>query len=210
LSRKSLVFELLATSLIGLAIGYFVLPRTDISRLQQETQDLKTQLADKEAQIASLQSQVASLEKELETRILGVYFSPRGGCENQVIYWIDRANKSIHVLIYSFTLDSVGDALINAHNRGIVVRVVFEKKEIDRYSEYQRLKEARISVGNDTNSQLMHDKIMIVDSLIVLTGSFNWSKNAEENNNENLIIIRGAYVAEIYEKEFEEIWKESI
>jgi len=51
---------------------------------------------------------------------------------------------------------------------------------------------------------------MIVDSLIVLTGSFNWSKNAEENSDENLIVIRGVYVGEIYGQEFEQIWEDGI
>jgi len=210
LSRKGLVSELLTSFLIGLAIGYLVSPRTDTPRLESEIENLETQLADRESQVTTLQLQLASLEKQSETRILGVYFSPKGGCEDQVIYWISRANKSVHVLIYSFTLDSVGDALMTAYNRDIEVRVVFEKKEISRYSEYERLKEAGLSVRNDTNSDLMHDKIMIIDSRIVLAGSFNWSENAEENNNENLIIIRGVYVAEIYEEEFEEIWRDSI
>lgn len=65
-------------------------------------------------------------------------------------------------------------------------------------SEYQRPKEAGVAVRNDADSQLMHDKVMIIDSLIVLTGSFNWSKNAEERNNENPIIISGTDIAGKY------------
>lgn len=209
MGRKSLVFEFLATLLIGLAIGYFALPRTDVLRLQQEAHELKTQLAEKEDEVISLQSQITDLEQQSRNEILGVYFSPRGGCEDQVIYWMNRANKSVHVLIYIFTLDSVGDALINASNRGIEVKVVFEKKEIDRYSEYQRLKNSGIGIRNDTNSDEMHNKVMIVDGIIVLTGSFNWSRNAEENNDENLIIIRSSYVAGIYERLFQEIWEKA-
>lgn len=102
------------------------------------------------------------------------------------------------------------------YNRGVEVKVVFEKGQISQYSEYQRLKAAGINVRNDTNSNLMHNKIMIVDSTIVLTGSFNWSASAEERNNENLIIcileriIKSAYIAVIYDQEFEKIWNESI
>lgn len=144
------------------------------------------------------------------TPVLGVYFSPEGGCEDLVIYWISRANVSIHVLIYSFTLDSIGDALINAHERGVEVLVVFEKGQISKYSEYPRLKEAGISVRNDTNPAYMHDKVAIIDGVIVLTGSFNWSRSAEERNNENLIVIRSTLIASIYEAEFQRIWSESI
>jgi len=141
-----------------------------------------------------------------QPQIVGVYFSPNGGCESAVLTWISKANSSIHVLIYSFTLDSIGNALVEAHQRGIEVKAVFEKSQISQYSEYNRLRNAGISVRNDTNPDLMHDKVMIVDSNIVLTGSFNWSANAQENNNENLIVISSRPVANAFEINFQKIW----
>ena len=57
-----------------------------------------------------------------------VYFSPNGGCEKKLIYWFNKANFSIHIMIYSFTLDNISEALIAAHKRGIEVKVVFEKE----------------------------------------------------------------------------------
>jgi phosphatidylserine/phosphatidylglycerophosphate/cardiolipin synthase-like enzyme len=145
-----------------------------------------------------------------EPAIDGVYFSPSGGCENQVIDWINKANSSIHVLIYSFTLDSVGTALIEAHDRHIEVKIVFEKGQIGQSSEYQRLRNSAVDVRNDTNPSYMHDKIMIVDGKIVLTGSFNWSNNAENENNENLLIITSTSLATTYENEFQKIWNSSV
>lgn len=145
-----------------------------------------------------------------ELAIDGVYFSPRGGCENQVINWINKANSSIHVLIYSFTLDSVGNALIEALDRHIEVKIVFEKGQIGQSSEYQRLRNSAVDVRNDTNPSYMHDKIMIVDGKVVLTGSFNWSNNAENENNENLLIITSTSLATTYENEFQKIWNSSV
>lgn len=145
-----------------------------------------------------------------EPAIDGVYFSPRGGCENQVINWINKANSSIHVLIYSFTLDSVGNALIEALDRHIEVKIVFEKGQIGQSSEYQRLRNSAVDVRNDTNPSYMHDKIMIVDGKVVLTGSFNWSNNAENENNENLLIITSTSLATTYENEFQKIWNSSV
>jgi phosphatidylserine/phosphatidylglycerophosphate/cardiolipin synthase-like enzyme len=139
--------------------------------------------------------------------VSGVYFSPKGGCASQVIFWIDKANSSIHILIYSFTLDNIADALIRARNRNIEVRVVFEQENVGQSgSEYQRLNDAGIDVRSDANSGYMHDKIMIVDGKVVLTGSFNWSSHAENENNENLIVITSAHVADTYESEFQKIW----
>jgi len=105
---------------------------------------------------------------------------------------------SIHILIYGFSLDSVSDALIKAHNREVAVQVVFDVREIEDYNEYQKLKTAGVKVRNDANSKDMHDKVMIVDGIIVATGSFNWSDRAENYNNENLIVINSTYIARIY------------
>lgn len=171
---------------------------------------LQSQLAEKDRLVSSLQDRISDLEEQLNLRVLGVYFSPKGQCEEQLLYWINRANASIHILIYSFTLDSISDALIEAHNRGVEVKVVFEKQQITKYSEYQKLKAAGIPVRNDTNPKLMHDKVMIIDGIIVITGSYNYSASAENYNNENMIIILSDHIASIYEKEFEKIWSQSI
>ena len=137
-----------------------------------------------------------------------VYFSPKGGCAEAVTYWIGRANQSIHVLMFIFSLDSIADALISAHKRGIEVKVVFDKSQ--SYSQYAVLKAAGIEVRNDTNwDGIMHDKIAIIDYGIVLTGSFNWTGTAENNNNENLIVIHSVEVASRYESEFQRIWNQS-
>jgi len=159
---------------------------------------------------ASLRSRLKTLQSRANTTVLGIYFSPKGGCEAQIIWWINRANISIHVLIYSFTLDSISNALINAYNRGVDVKIVFERDQVTKYSEYQKLKAAGVPVRNDTNPGLMHNKVMIIDGKIVLTGSFNWSVSAERRNNENLIVIRSIYVARVYEEEFDKIWNNSI
>ena len=90
------------------------------------------------------------------------------------------------------------------------MKVVFEESQITDYSEYWKLKNNGIDVRNDTNSKLMHDKVMIVDGTVVLTGSFNWSTSAEENNNENLIVIYGNDTASLYQNEFWKIWNTSV
>ncbi|MEM3022111.1 MAG: phospholipase D family protein [Candidatus Bathyarchaeia archaeon] len=146
----------------------------------------------------------------LEAPSYEVYFSPKGGCETRLLYWLSRANFSIHVLIYSFTLDSVGDALIAAHRRGLDVRIVMEGDEAGQGgSEYGRLKGAGVPVRLDTNPALMHNKVAIIDGSIVITGSFNWTASAEARNNENMIVIRSAQIAALYEEEFERVWGRS-
>jgi len=182
----------------------------NISFYEERIGSLEEEIKQATGEIVLLRSRLEFLKNQANVTVLGVYFSPNGGCESQIIEWIGRANRTIHVLIYSFTLDSISDALIEAYNRGVEVKVVFEKNQITKYSEYHKLKAAGIQVRNDTNPKSMHDKVMIIDGIIVLTGSFNWSANAERRNNENLIVIESIYVASVYEEEFYRIWNSSV
>ena len=231
--EKKFLAILTITLIVGGVIGYSLSPsitlQNRIDKLTTEKNGLETQIIDLqdelnesndeitnlvvektalEAKLEDLQTEMLTLgeDSQMEQFILGLYFSPDGECEAQVIDWIGRANSSIHVLIYSFTLDSVSDALIEAYNEGVEVNVVFEKSQNSKYSEYQKLKSAGIQVRNDTNSALMHHKVMIVDETIVLTGSFNWSANGQERNNENLLVIQSIYISSVYENEFQRIW----
>jgi len=184
--------------------------RGQIDSKNVEIGELQSGIRDKDTAITQLRSQMSDLKEQLEIEIFGVFFSPRGGCEDQVLYWISRASVSIHILIYSFTLDSIGDALLEAYDGGVEIQVVFEKDQISQYSEYQKLKNAGMTVRIDTNSRSMHNKVMIVDGIVVLTGSFNWSDNGENYDDENLIVMESAYVATIYEGKFSQIWDVSI
>jgi phosphatidylserine/phosphatidylglycerophosphate/cardiolipin synthase-like enzyme len=85
--------------------------------------------------------------------------------------------------------------------------MVFEQNSLnDAGNEYQNLKNAGIAVRADGNSAYMHDKVMVVDGKVVLTGSYNWSSQAENENNEDLVVITSDNVASIYESEFQKIW----
>ena len=140
-----------------------------------------------------------------------IYFCPENNCHLRVIEEIDKAENSIQIAIYSFTLDELGDALIDASDRGVKIQIVFEKQQVSKYSEYWNLlDQSNIEVLNDTNSALMHNKFAIIDGKIVLTGSYNWSKQATERNDENLLIIRNQEIADKYKEEFQEIYLESL
>jgi phosphatidylserine/phosphatidylglycerophosphate/cardiolipin synthase-like enzyme len=186
LSKKAVVFFLLGLTL-GSLMSYLIIINFYTKPQIEEKTFLKTQ------------NQI----------IIGVYFSPEDKCSSKLIYWIDKANKSIHILIYSFTLDSISEALIKAHKRGIEVLIVMEKSQLSKYSKYEELKNSGIEVRLDNNPALMHNKIAIVDGKIVITGSYNWTESAEYKNNENMIIILSVDIAQIYEKEFQKIWNES-
>lgn len=202
---------------IGMLVGYYVSPlgnhqsrinelENQMTILQSQVDSLQEQVISKDARIEELELLNADLIKKLNLTVLGVYFSPHGGCGDQVVNWVDRANKTVYVLIYSFTNDDIGDAVVRAYQRGVEVKVVFEKSQVSKYSEYWKLQPLGTLVRNDTNSKLMHHKTAVIDGYILLTGSFNWSAAAEESNNENLMILQSEYLAVIFEEEFQKIW----
>lgn len=219
MSRKTFAISIVVCLLLGLLLGYGIAGseapalraeatslREQVTTLQGWLDSNRTRVTALEAQVAALQASYADLSQRSNVTALGVYFSPRGGAADQVIDWVGRANETVHVLIYSFTNDDIGDAIVTAHRRGVEIRVVFEKSQVSRYSEYWKLRSAGVRVRNDTNPYLMHHKIAVIDGYIILAGSFNWSAAAEERNNENLMVLKSRYLATILEEEFERIW----
>jgi len=207
------------TARIAAMLSEKVTMQAQIDGLATEKQSLQSKVIQLNATIQQLNGRITYLNLLLATAnatiaalstgepsILAVRFSPRGGCADQVIYWLGRANHSVHVLIYSFTHDQIGDAVLATYQRGIEVKIVFEKQQVTQYSEFFRLAAAGVSVRNDTNPNLMHEKVAIVDGYIVLVGSFNWSAAGENDNNEVLLVIRSADLAATLEREFQRIW----
>jgi phosphatidylserine/phosphatidylglycerophosphate/cardiolipin synthase-like enzyme len=128
-----------------------------------------------------------------------VCFSPRGGCEQEIIQQIDSAKTEIKVQAYSFTSAPIAKALLNAQKRGIDVQVILDKSQKSQsYSSYTFFKNQGIPVFIDTIHAIAHNKIMIIDRGIVITGSFNFTKAAEEKNAENVLIIKSKELASQY------------
>ncbi len=137
------------------------------------------------------------------------YFSPDNDIRSSLLKEIGSAKKSIHFMAFSFTQDALGSAMRDRFESGIDVRGVFEKRQVDdRYSEYNAMKQAGLRVALDKNRGAMHHKVIVIDKETVITGSYNFSKNAEERNSENLLIIKGnPDIAQAYLAEFDQIMR---
>jgi phosphatidylserine/phosphatidylglycerophosphate/cardiolipin synthase-like enzyme len=139
-------------------------------------------------------------------------YGSTSNCASLVIYWIGHANSSIHILIYSFTLSAITSALAQAKARGVDVKIVMDPGQVTSNgpsSQYTALKNANLDVRLGKGMNEMHDKVAIIDSAYILTGSFNWSQNANSNNDENLIVLRDQAWAQAYEAEFTLIWNKA-
>ena len=119
-----------------------------------------------------------------------VYFSPNGGCTDAILCQIDQAKTEILLQAYSFTGKPIAQALIRAHKRGVKISAVLDKSNRGRkYSAATFLKNMGIPVYIDDKHAIAHNKIMIIDNRVVITGSFNFTAAAENRNAENLVIL---------------------
>jgi phosphatidylserine/phosphatidylglycerophosphate/cardiolipin synthase-like enzyme len=128
-----------------------------------------------------------------------IYFSPGDKPTTAIVETLKKAKKTIHVQAYSFTSAPIAEALREAHWRGVKCQVILDKsQQSEKYTVATFLRNAGIEVWIDRKHAIAHNKIMIIDGSTVITGSFNFTKAAEERNAENLLIIRDSAVAQIY------------
>lgn len=128
-----------------------------------------------------------------------VFFSPSGGCTEAVVSALNHATASVLVQAYSFTSAPIARALVDAKRRGLTVKIILDKSQrTERYSEADFTAHMGIPTFIDAQHAIAHNKIMIIDGREVLTGSFNFTKAAEENNAENLLVIENPTLAARY------------
>ena len=138
-----------------------------------------------------------------------VAFSPNGGVTDVVVNAINEAQKSIRVQAYTFTSAPIAKALLAAQKRGVDVKVILDKsQETEKYSSVNFFADNNIPVKIDSDFQIAHSKVMIIDDINVITGSFNFTKAAEAKNAENLLVVRGnKELASYYVKNWEWRWE---
>lgn len=127
-------------------------------------------------------------------------FSPRGGCTQLIVDTLDGAKRTVLVQAYSFTSQPIAGALMAAYRRGVTVEVLADKSQrTERQSRIGQLADAGIVVLIDAAHAIAHNKVMVIDAETVITGSFNFTKAAEEANAENVLILRDHALARRYE-----------
>lgn len=133
-----------------------------------------------------------------------VCFSPDGGCTGAIVDAIKKARSEVLVLAYSFTSAPIAKALVDANKRGIKIQVVLDKSQrSEKYTSANFLANAKIPTFIDSKHAIQHNKVIIIDRETVITGSFNFTKSAEERNAENLLIIRSADLVREYIKDWQ-------
>lgn len=133
-----------------------------------------------------------------------VCFTPGYDCTQKIVDVIDQAKTSILVQAYSFTSRPIGRALLEAKDRGVEIKVILDKSQYvpNGYSSAQFFANKDIPVRIDNEVAIAHNKVMVIDDNIIITGSFNFTRAAQEQNAENVLIIESPKLA----KQYSENW----
>lgn len=147
-------------------------------------------------------------EVEIDAVIVETYFAPEDSVQSRLVELVNHAEESIYFLTYSFTTDELAEAFLAARARGVDVQGVMDNAQATNAGgEFDRFVQNGIDVRLDGEGGSMHNKVLIIDGEIVVTGSYNYSANAERRNDENLLVIHDAGIASKYLEEFQRIWE---
>ena len=137
-------------------------------------------------------------------------FSPRQGATDLIVKTIGEAKHSIYVAAYYFTSYPIARALVAAHARGVDVKLVMDgHQKFLRAVDY--LHENGIVTRMNRHYAIMHDKFMIIDGATLETGSFNFTRAAEYENAENVLVVRDSPgLIKSYERQWSHLWGEAV
>jgi phosphatidylserine/phosphatidylglycerophosphate/cardiolipin synthase-like enzyme len=139
-----------------------------------------------------------------------VLFSSEDKVVSKLIAIVNDAEINIRFLAFSFTDDPLAQAMIDRARAGVDVKGVFEAfGSTYESSELRRFWCANVPVRQDGNGSFLHHKVIVIDNSIVITGSLNFSANADDSNEENVIILDNPEIAALYLQEFEKNWAQA-
>jgi len=135
-------------------------------------------------------------------------FFPSRENEDRLAQILSKAKKTMEICVFAFTNDKLRDGVLHAHRSGCKIRVITDD-ECSRFAgaEIYNLGKMGIPVTMDNNVRFhMHNKFVVIDSEVLITGSFNWTSQAVNSNQENLLILQNESLCELYQLEFEKLW----
>lgn len=138
-----------------------------------------------------------------------VFFSPGDSCVGAIAGLLRRARRTVDICVFTITDNRISDAILESQKRRVKVRIITDNdKSEDRGSDIERLERAGIEVAVDRTRHHMHHKFSIFDKRITLTGSYNWTRSAAENNEENIIVTHDGGIARRFQSEFDRLWEQ--
>jgi cardiolipin hydrolase len=154
---------------------------------------------------------IDSVRQEHSLKKSKAYFSPGTSCVDKIIASLNSAKETLDICVFTISDDVISKAIIGAHERGVKVRIITDDdKADDMGSDIAEFVTAEIEVKTDDGPSHMHHKFAIFDGEILLNGSFNWTRSASRNNNENIIVDATPHLVTSFQETFDLLWGEFI
>jgi phosphatidylserine/phosphatidylglycerophosphate/cardiolipin synthase-like enzyme len=150
-------------------------------------------------------------DQDMNVEVLGVYFTPPANASAAIVKAIDTSEREVLVQAYGFTHNAIAQALVRAHERGVKVRVLLDQKSqsSNRYV-IAMLSDAQIELRQDGKHAIAHNKVMVIDQSVVITGSFNFTNSAASRNAENFLVLKSGDLAEQYRLQWKNHWAHGV
>lgn len=134
-------------------------------------------------------------------------FSPQDRCPGEISALLAQARRTVDICVYTITDDRVTASILEAHQRGVRVRVITDNdKAFDEGSDAERLRASGILLRVDRTPYHMHHKFAIFDDSLLLNGSYNWTRGAAENNEENFVVTDLPQLVTTFVRQFNSLW----
>jgi cardiolipin hydrolase len=138
-------------------------------------------------------------------------FSPAEACDKKLISFIQKSQRSLDVAIYAITHPDIASAIVQAHRRGVTVRMVADRSQSQgNSSKVGELRAQGVPLKIGAAQGLMHNKFTILDGQSLELGSFNYTRSASTSHAENQLYIGDPMVVEKFRIEFEKLWAEGL
>jgi phosphatidylserine/phosphatidylglycerophosphate/cardiolipin synthase-like enzyme len=142
------------------------------------------------------------------TVVSSAYFSPGDTCLRRLSHLMRGCKATLDVCVFTIADDRLTDAILDCHARGVQVRIVSDnEKQYDAGSDIQRMVAHGIPVRLDRGAPHMHHKFALFDGRVLANGSFNWTRSATRDNDENLVVTDDPNLVRVFGLQFEKLWE---
>lgn len=147
------------------------------------------------------------LSSQVAAAAHSAYFTPGDACLRKLRELCAAARRQLDICVFTLADDRLTDAVLQAHRRGVQVRIVSDDdKRHDAGSDIAALAAAGIEIRLDRSAAHMHHKFAVFDGRLLANGSFNWTRSASLSNDENLVVSSDAYLVRCFSGQFEALW----
>ena len=141
--------------------------------------------------------------------VSSAYFSPGDTCLRRLCDLMRGCRDTLDICVFTIADDRLTEAILDCHARGVQVRVVSDNdKQYDSGSDIDRLRAQGVQVRVDDAPSHMHHKFALFDGRVLANGSFNWTRSATRDNDENLVVSDDANLVRVFGLQFGKLWQQ--